>query len=349
MDDSGNSIYHKLSLLSSILGANPLLVQGGGGNVSIKDGETLFVKASGFWLSCAMEEDIFLPVDIPLVIERIRAGIETLSDLGSKAKRPSIETPLHALMPQKIVVHLHMLDAIIYSAIKDAEGILQEKLKGLKWGMAPYARPGLPLCRIIDSVCNKPENIPNILMLKNHGIIIGAEHEEELISMINDLVIRLSLIPRPVSVPDVFTLVACNDISWNIPSNPLVHASAFGKVAGAITGALPLYPDHVVFLGAAIPVLDSGEKLSAAIDDFQKTFSMQPLFAIVKECGVLVHPQITSGAFAMLEALGNVCLRAPEGIELQRLSCEEINALGAWDAEKWRKTLDTKETGAWVK
>jgi rhamnose utilization protein RhaD (predicted bifunctional aldolase and dehydrogenase) len=104
-----NTIYHKLALLSFVLGDNPLLVQGGGGNTSIKDGQKLWVKASGTWLSRAGGENIFLDVDIPVVLERTRLGIEDLSDLGKNGMRPSIETPLHALMPQRVVLHLHML------------------------------------------------------------------------------------------------------------------------------------------------------------------------------------------------------------------------------------------------
>jgi hypothetical protein len=48
--------------LSARLGKNLDLVQAGGGNTSIKDTGTLWVKASGKWLSHAAEDDMFLPV-----------------------------------------------------------------------------------------------------------------------------------------------------------------------------------------------------------------------------------------------------------------------------------------------
>ena len=47
--------------MCTMFGANPLLVQGAGGNVSWKEEDTLWVKASGTWLSDASAEDIFLP------------------------------------------------------------------------------------------------------------------------------------------------------------------------------------------------------------------------------------------------------------------------------------------------
>ena len=48
--------------LSSKLGRNLDLVQAGGGNTSLKDNGTLWVKASGKWLVHAMDEEMFLPV-----------------------------------------------------------------------------------------------------------------------------------------------------------------------------------------------------------------------------------------------------------------------------------------------
>jgi len=41
------------------IGKDRLLVQGAGGNVSWKDGNTLWIKASGKWLAHAETEEIF--------------------------------------------------------------------------------------------------------------------------------------------------------------------------------------------------------------------------------------------------------------------------------------------------
>ena len=46
------------------IGADPLLVQGAGGNVSWKEGDDLWVKASGTWLADAVSQDIFIPVSL---------------------------------------------------------------------------------------------------------------------------------------------------------------------------------------------------------------------------------------------------------------------------------------------
>lgn len=50
--------------LSRRIGTDLSLVQGSGGNTSIKDGNVLWVKASGTWLSEAEEKNILVPINL---------------------------------------------------------------------------------------------------------------------------------------------------------------------------------------------------------------------------------------------------------------------------------------------
>ena len=50
----------KLSNLSENLGKNLDFIQGAGGNTSVKINETLWIKASGCWLSDANQKNIFV-------------------------------------------------------------------------------------------------------------------------------------------------------------------------------------------------------------------------------------------------------------------------------------------------
>ena len=50
--------------LSSKLGKNHMLVQGAGGNTSIKQNNKMWIKASGTWLSKSIEENIFADKDL---------------------------------------------------------------------------------------------------------------------------------------------------------------------------------------------------------------------------------------------------------------------------------------------
>ena len=111
------------------LGVDPLLVQGAGGNISWKD-ETnaiLWVKASGTWLAEAMQKDIFVPVNLLHLRHAIqRHDFSVIPQLqGESVLRPSIETLLHALMPQRIVVHLHAIEILAHLVRVDCEENIQ--------------------------------------------------------------------------------------------------------------------------------------------------------------------------------------------------------------------------------
>ena len=55
------SELYKLNVLSYNMGQNKKLIQGPGGNTSIKIGKKLFVKASGTRLDNSLYENIFIP------------------------------------------------------------------------------------------------------------------------------------------------------------------------------------------------------------------------------------------------------------------------------------------------
>src|SRR5664279_2041822 len=102
------SLLRQLSDLSARLGKDPSLVQGAGGNTSIKDEQTLWIKASGKWLSAAEDEDVFIGLDLTRVRAQIAAGRgDDLAGtiIGAPSQmHPSIETTLHALLPHAVVL-----------------------------------------------------------------------------------------------------------------------------------------------------------------------------------------------------------------------------------------------------
>src|SRR6266581_4038563 len=86
------------------------------------------VKASGTWMMEADSRSILIPVDFTAVLDGLAAGdpaCETCSsfvrnDLTRSALRPSIETTLHAVMPQKVVVHVHCVETISIACLSNA-------------------------------------------------------------------------------------------------------------------------------------------------------------------------------------------------------------------------------------
>src|SRR5450830_1321794 len=116
MNAPTQSIAEQVKAYCARIGNDPLLVQGAGGNFSWKDDGLLWVKASGTWLAQAMENDIFVPVDLTHLRLEIGRGNFSVTPnvIGPSNLKPSIETLLHALMPHKVVAHLHAIEILAY-------------------------------------------------------------------------------------------------------------------------------------------------------------------------------------------------------------------------------------------
>jgi len=107
------NIEKQVKVFCAQIGADPMLVQGAGGNVSWKDGDVLWVKASGTWLAHAESSDIFVPVKLAHLQDQLAKKNFSVSPKLYRASslRPSIETLLHALLPHRVVAHLHPVAA----------------------------------------------------------------------------------------------------------------------------------------------------------------------------------------------------------------------------------------------
>ena len=150
--------------LSQYIGADPLLVQGAGGNTSIKPGDNeMWIKASGTELAQALDRDIFVAVDRAKALHEIDHGPGdckgTLIDPAC-GLRPSIETTFHALLDATYVFHFHSVGVICHAIAAQGKAMLQEKLQGLNWAWVPYRKPGVPLTRAIrDAIANQPADV----------------------------------------------------------------------------------------------------------------------------------------------------------------------------------------------
>ena len=127
-----------LKRASARIGADPLLIQAAGGNTSLKDGAAMWIKASGTALAEALAREIFVALDL----EAIRAALDSGDPradqpaafaLRSEGLRPSIETSLHAVFAQRVVLHVHSVDALALVVCADAREKLAERLGGFDW------------------------------------------------------------------------------------------------------------------------------------------------------------------------------------------------------------------------
>lgn len=182
---------------SNILGADLRITNYGGGNTSCrtteidpltgKEEEVMWIKGSGGDIGTLTRKGI-----AGLYVSRIHGlknaykGLEhedemvpllyhCLYDLDSRA--PSIDTPLHGLLPFKHIDHLHPDALIAVAAAKDSERITKE-IWGDKMGWVPWQRPGFDLGLKLEACLNENPGIRGIV-LGGHGLFTWGDTSHE--------------------------------------------------------------------------------------------------------------------------------------------------------------------------
>ncbi len=324
--------------LCAEIGRDPLLVQGAGGNCSWKDDATLWVKASGTWLADAATRDIFVPVDLHALqcaIDAENFSVKPEPTIDS-ALKPSIETLLHALMPQTVVVHLHAIDILAHLVRSDGETILRAQLGNcLRWGIVDYHKPGAELAAAIKRVLDR-EPAARVVFMKNHGVVMGGADIGEIRHLLATLIERLAPASHSLAAAP-FASAAPVPGYAAIADESLHQLATDAQLFARLATAWALYPDHVVFLGPRAHRYDSFAELarSAAAGD-------RPDLAFVRNEGVFVSSTFSSSQIAQLRCYYDLLIRQPHDAPLCPLTAADVADLLSRDDEQHRLLLAKK-------
>jgi rhamnulose-1-phosphate aldolase/alcohol dehydrogenase len=205
---AGKSEAELLVYRSNLLGADLGVTNFGGGNTSAKIEErdpitdapqtVLWVKGSGGDLGSINPAGFSR-----LYLDKLRqlesrfhgkADEDRLAELYAYAafepgtRAPSIDTPLHALLPFKHIDHVHPDALIALAAASNGEAVARE-IYGDAVGWTPWLRPGFELAlRLRDLVTAKPDL--RGIVLAGHGLICWGETSEACYANTLDLVTR---------------------------------------------------------------------------------------------------------------------------------------------------------------
>lgn len=318
-----------VSTYCAALGADPLLVQGAGGNVSWKDGGTLWIKASGTWLADAARKDIFVPVDLAHLRAATAGGDLDVQPrtLGESTLRPSIETLLHALMPQRVVVHVHAIELLAHLVRPDFSAIVTRALgDSVRWAAAPYCKPGLALAQAVAAALR---GVPDAqaVFLQNHGVVVGGDSCAEVDAVLRLMLERLSSPPASALPAARRPIAGYEAVADEGVAQLAVDPALFARLAKDWA----LFPDHVVFLGARAHTFDSPAALAQA--------QSGPDLAFVRGEGVYARGGLTAARLAQLRCYYDVLARVPAGAQLASLGERQVGELLNWDAEQYRMAL----------
>ena len=328
--------------LSARVGSDPLLVQASNGNTSIKLGGILWIKASGKWLAHANQEDVLVPLELAEVRESVEMGAEIAQRPVSKNEmRPSIETAMHALLPHRVVIHVHSVNTIAWAIRLDGPAQLEGRLSGLNWQWVPYAASGIPLAREIERAVTCAPGT-DVFILGNHGLVVCGKDCATAEKLLYEVERRLATTPRPFPKPDTTVLGMIARFSkWRFPDFDLLHALGTDEVSTKILKGGVLYPCQAIFLGHTMPLLPP----ATATSDFPECLGGKesvPRFVAVERSGVMLHEKMTRAGRATLIGLAEVTQRTEESAQLRYLSREELGKV-LNEGANWYKDEDAME------
>ena len=335
---------HALATYSAEIGADPLLIQGAGGNTSIKLGDEMWIKASGTQLKDALKEDIFVCVESRGIAQAVRAGSEDADQPQAFLKhgtlRPSIETCLHAIMPQKVVIHVHCVSTIAQAIRKDAEDIFCQKFAGFDWAFVSYVKPGAGLAAGVISASETPRSV---YVLGNHGLLIGADDVESARSLLTEVTDAARLTPTlsPLEPTGLDHIETNHGVFERAAArNPITSvAQSTGHSTQVADSAL--FPDQVLFCGPDIVVIDDESNIVAALNAGKERYGKRPPVFLLRGRAAYIHTEASATEKEMIQCVGDVMVRVPSGAELSYLSKADCAALLNWDAEKYRHQMNS--------
>jgi rhamnose utilization protein RhaD (predicted bifunctional aldolase and dehydrogenase) len=339
------STHHDISQLCSALGKDRLLVQGAGGNVSWKEDSILWVKGSGTWLANADKEDLFVPVNLTDMRTALsQANFDSKPQvIGEQPLRPSIETILHALMPQIIVVHLHAIDALAHLVTRDSQATIQRLFKEAKQSaihaiFIGYHKPGPELAQAIDHALSRQPNA-NVVFLKNHGIVIGGSSSQEIWQLLQSITDICKSENAPQQRPFLKNLpMVTPECAKHYVAFPDINVQELAldpTLFKRLKSDWVLFPDHAVFLGQKAFTYVSWA------DFLANNLGAIPELIFIENVGVFIKPDFSLAKIAQLGCYFDVISRVAPDAHLEPLDEAAIYALLSWGAEKHRQQMNS--------
>ena len=188
--------------LSNRVGQDLALVQPGGGNSSIKldladdsgnTVRTLLVKGSGTDMR-TIGRGGFSRLSLARLAALRGAGsmsdremMRFMADCAiGEGPAPSVETPLHSILPHRIIVHTHDVLTMSLTNLKEelARRLVEEVFEG-QVVYVPYARPGFPLARLVDQMADGIPAGARGLALAHHGLVVWGDDGQSVQRMID--------------------------------------------------------------------------------------------------------------------------------------------------------------------
>lgn len=203
MSESERLLYR-----SNLLGSDKRITNYGGGNTSAKVMETdpltgeavevLWVKGSGGDVgSIKLDGFSTLYMDKLKALKALYRGLEFEDEMVAylphctyalNPRAASIDTPLHAYVPQKHVDHMHPDAIIAIAASRNSEQLTQD-IFGDSIGWLPWKKPGYELGLWLEKFCLENPDAKGVV-LESHGLFTWADDAYDCYELTLDIIQR---------------------------------------------------------------------------------------------------------------------------------------------------------------
>lgn len=328
-------------------------VRGGGGNTSVKDDATLWVKPSGTTLA-GLTAETFVAMDRARINELYSvtppaapAAREELvknmmaAAVENTAGRPSVEAPLHNVFAARFVVHTHPYLVNGMTCARDGAGACRKLFPEALW--VEYIDPGYTLCMIvrerIAEYRQEHGHDPKLLVLQNHGIFVAADTVAEIRSLYAEVIEKLKTAYAAAGVTDE---IAVADAAADATEAALIQ-TLFGDDAASVVSAGkfaytngPVTPDHIVY-AKSFPF--TSELTAEAVAAYKQTRGYAPKVVITDSRVYGIGNSDKNARLALELALdGAIVMKLAEafgGLEYMTDHAREF--IENWEVESYRQ------------
>ncbi|GAG71657.1 unnamed protein product, partial [marine sediment metagenome] len=281
------------------------------------------------------------------------------SRASGETKRPSVESLLHAVLPQKYVIHTH--PTIVNGLTCSKNGCqMAEQLFNTRCMWVPSVNPGYILAKLIKTQLaeyeKKYKSLPDIILLENHGMFVGAETTRE-IKNIHDFIIG-TLKKQIVYEPD-FSLARVSKTEMERVCRRLKNYPAFKdkyitfenniEISAAVKDntsfqkvRYPYIPDHLVYAGPEMLFIEDLNSIEQDIDQYRERNDCYPKVIAVKMIGVFtLGDEEDSSRITMLLFLDalKIAVYTESFGGYKFMDKEQIDFIKNWKVEKFRSMV----------
>ena len=338
------------------------LVQAAGGNSSVKlnnKGEML-IKASGFLLSDVSKDNGYsrvLTAPVAAIIrnkeiinsenKRERESITSryLKEATiDRENRPSIETLLHSLL-LKYTLHTHSIVVNMIVVQGRWKEILNTIFNYDKIAFVKYETPGIELAIALDDELKRFDEIPNIIFLQNHGLIITSNNKDKIKALTEYVLdkiekylnIDMARYKFTSAISHLFSSIEEDSNISYLSEDMFLNQQL--KKNKKLFFKTPFCPDTLVYCGVNPIKIENLSDIKILKAYEIKNHELPKI--IVYNDNLFLRAQSIKKAKEIEEVLKFhiMVVEQNKDKDLNFLEMEELNYLSNWEAEKYRQKL----------